>query len=60
MDAFRRYARISRMKRYQKGRNQMGVEGTIMNDINRKQLTGYGHVQRMAQTNNGVASEHQI
>ncbi|XP_045466796.1 uncharacterized protein LOC123675482 [Harmonia axyridis] len=52
MDALRRSARISRMERIrnQEVRNQMGVEGTIMDGIERKQLIWYGHVQRMGQS----------
>jgi hypothetical protein len=49
MDAFRRSMRISRMDkiRNEEVRLGMGIEGTIINDIERKQLTWYGHVQRM-------------
>jgi hypothetical protein len=52
MDALRRSMRISRMDkiRNEEIRLRMGIEGTIINDIERKQLNWYGHVQRMGQT----------
>ncbi|KAF2881456.1 hypothetical protein ILUMI_24742 [Ignelater luminosus] len=49
MDAMRRLLRISRRDRMRNEmvRERVGIEGTITNDIERKQLIWYGHVQRM-------------
>ena len=49
MDAIRRAMRISRRDKIRNEdiRQQMGIEGTIVNDIEQKQLIWYGHVQRM-------------
>lgn len=50
MDALRRSARISRMDRVRNEdiRRRVGLEDTIIKDFEQKQLTWYGHVQRMA------------
>lgn len=52
MDAFRRTLGISRMDRIRNEeiRLRMGIEGTIINDIESKQLVWYGHVRRMDET----------
>lgn len=49
MDVFRRSLGISRLQkiRNEEIRRQMGVNGTLTTDIETKQLTWYGHVQRM-------------
>lgn len=49
MDALRRSARISRVDRIRNEdiRQEMGLQDTIIRDIEGKQLTWYGHVQRM-------------
>lgn len=49
MDALRRSARISRRERKTNEyvKEQMGVEGNVMEDVERRQLIWYGHVQRM-------------
>lgn len=49
MDAIRRSLRISRMDKIRNEiiKERMGIEGTIIDDIERKQLTWYGHVNRM-------------
>lgn len=49
MDAIRRSLRISRREhiRNEDIKNRMGIEGTIMKDIERRQLIWYGHVNRM-------------
>lgn len=49
MDAIRRSMRISRKERVRNDeiRRRMGVEGTVVQDIERQQLRWYGHVQRM-------------
>ena len=51
MDGFRRSSRISRKDRIRNVtiRQQTGLEETIMKEIEQKQLTWYGHVQRMAE-----------
>ena len=50
MDALRRSSRISR-KRFRNVtiRQQIGLEETIMKEIEQNQLTWYSHVQRMAE-----------
>jgi len=52
MDAIRRSMRLSRRERIRNEeiKRRMGVEGLIMDDIKRKQLVWYGHVQRMAES----------
>lgn len=52
MDALRRSCRVSRRDRVRNERIKqlMGVEDTIIEDIERKQLTWYGHVKRMTDT----------
>jgi len=52
IDAMRRSMRILRRDgvRNKIVRKQMGIEGTIFQDIESKQLVWYGHVQRMADT----------
>ncbi|XP_060517219.1 uncharacterized protein LOC132696423 [Cylas formicarius] len=52
MDAIRRSMRISRRKiiRNDTIKQRMGLEGTITQDIEKKQLTWYGHVERMSNT----------
>ena len=50
MDALRRFSRISRKKiRNVTIRQQIGLEETIIKEIEQNQLTWYGHVQRMAE-----------
>jgi hypothetical protein len=51
MDALRRSSRISKKERMKNVtiREQIGLEGTIIREIERNQLTWYGHVQRMAE-----------
>jgi hypothetical protein len=49
MDASRRSSRISRKDRNVTTRQQIGLEETIMKEIEQNQLTWYGHVQRMAE-----------
>jgi len=51
MDTLRRSSRISRKDRIRNVtiRQQIGLEETIIKDIERNQLTWYGHVQRMAE-----------
>jgi len=50
MDALRRSSRISRKERIRNVtiRQQIGLEETIIKEIEQNQLTWYGHVQRMA------------
>ena len=49
MDAMRRSSRISRKGRIRNIRQQIGLEEPIIKEIEQKQLTWYGHVQRMAE-----------
>jgi hypothetical protein len=51
MDALRRYSRISRKDRIRNStiRQQIGLEGTIIKEIEQNQLTWYGQVQGMAE-----------
>ena len=51
MDALRRSSRISRKERNRNVniRQQIGLEETIIKEIERNQLKWYGHVQRMAE-----------
>jgi hypothetical protein len=51
MDALRRSCRISRKDRIRNVtiRQQIGLEETIIEEIEQNQLTWYGHVQRMAE-----------
>ena len=51
MDALRRSSRISRNERIRNVtiRQQIGLEETIIKEIEQNQLTWYGHVQRMAE-----------
>jgi len=51
MDALRRSSRISRKERIRNVtiRQQIGLEETIIKEIEQNQLTCYGHVQRMAE-----------
>jgi hypothetical protein len=51
MDAMRRSSRISRKERIRNVtiRQQIGLEGTIIKEIEKNQLTWYGHVQRIAE-----------
>ena len=51
MDALRRSWRISRKDRIRNVtiRQQIGLEETIIKEIEQNQLTWYGHVQRMAE-----------
>jgi hypothetical protein len=51
MDALRRSSRISIKDKIRNTtiRQQIGVEESIITEIERKQLTWYGHVQRMAE-----------
>jgi hypothetical protein len=53
MDALRRFSRISRKDRIRNvttcTRQQIGLDETIIKDIEQNQLTWYGHVQRMAE-----------
>ncbi|XP_060528145.1 UDP-glycosyltransferase UGT5-like isoform X2 [Cylas formicarius] len=52
MDAIRRSMRISRRERIRSDtiKQRMGLEGTITQDIEKKQLTCYGHVERTSNT----------
>ena len=51
MDALRRSSRISRKETIRNVtiRQQIGLEETIIEEIEQNQLTWYGHVQRMAE-----------
>jgi len=51
MDDLRRSSRISRKERIRNVtiRQQIGLEETIIKEIEQNQLTWYGHVQRMAE-----------
>jgi hypothetical protein len=51
MDALRRYSRISRKDKIRNVtvRQQIGLEETIIKEIEQNQLTWYGHFQRMAE-----------
>jgi len=51
VDVLRRSSRISRKKiiRNATTRQQIGLEETIIKEIEQNQLTCYGHVQRMAE-----------
>jgi len=51
MDALRRSSRISRKERIRNItiRQQIGLEETIIKEIEQKQLTWHGHVQGMAE-----------
>ena len=51
MDALRRFSRISREDRIRNVtiRQQIGLEDTIIKEIEENQLTWYGHVQRMTE-----------
>jgi len=51
MDALMRSSRISRKERIRNVtiRQQIGLEETIIKEIEQNQLTLYGHVQRMAE-----------
>jgi len=51
IDALRRYCRIPRKNRIRNVaiRKQIGLEETIIKEIEQNQLTWYGHVQRMAE-----------
>jgi hypothetical protein len=51
MDALRRSSRISRKDKIRNVtiRQQIGLEETIIKEIEQNQLTRYGHVQRMAE-----------
>jgi hypothetical protein len=51
MDGLRRSSRISRKERIRNVtiRQQIGLEETIIKQIEQNQLTWYGHVQRMAE-----------
>ena len=51
MDALRRSSRISRKERIRNVtiRPQIGLEETIIKEIEQNQLTWYGHVQRMVE-----------
>ena len=51
MDALRKSSRISRKDRIRNVtiRQQIGLEETIIKEIEKNQLTWYGHVQRMAE-----------
>jgi hypothetical protein len=51
MDALRRSSRISRNERFRNVtiRQQIGLEETIIKEIEQNQLTCYGHVQIMAE-----------
>jgi hypothetical protein len=49
MDALRRSSRISRRERIRNIRQQIGLDETIIKEIELNQLTWYGHVQRMAE-----------
>ena len=49
MDAIRRSLRVSRLDRVRNEdlRERMGMKGTVVDDIEKRQLTWYGHVRRM-------------
>jgi hypothetical protein len=51
MDAMRRSSRISRKDKIRNEtiRQQIGLEETIIKEIEQNQLTWYGHVQRMVE-----------
>jgi len=51
MDAVRRSSRISRKDRIRNVtiRQRIGLEETVIKEIEQNQLTWYGHVQRMAE-----------
>ena len=51
MGALRRSTRITREERNRNAtiRQQLGLEETIIKEIEQNQLTWYGHVQRMAE-----------
>ena len=51
MNALRRSSRISRKERIKNVtiRQQIGLEETIVKEIEQNQLTWYGHIQRMAE-----------
>jgi hypothetical protein len=51
MDALRRSSRISRKERIRNVtiRKQIGLEETIIKEIEQNQLKWYGHVHRMAE-----------
>jgi hypothetical protein len=51
MDALRRSSRISRKEKIKNVtiRQQIGLEETILKEMEQNQLTRYGHVQRMAE-----------
>jgi hypothetical protein len=51
MDALRRSSRISRKGKIRDVtmRQQIGLEETIIKEIEQNQLTWYGHVQRVAE-----------
>jgi hypothetical protein len=51
MDGLRRFSRISRKERIKNVtiRQEIGLEETILKEIEQNQLTWYGHVQRMAE-----------
>ena len=51
MDALRRYSRITRKDRIRNVsiRKRTGLQETIMKEIEQKQITCYGNVQRMAE-----------
>ena len=51
MGVLRRSSRISRKERIRNVtiRQQIGIEKTIIKEIEQNQLTWYGHVQRMAE-----------
>jgi hypothetical protein len=51
MDALRRSSRISRKERIKNVtiRKQIGLEETIVKEIEQDHLTYYGHIQRMAE-----------
>jgi hypothetical protein len=51
MDVLRRSSRISRKERIRNVTigQQIGLEETIIKEIEQNQLTCYGHVQRMAE-----------
>ena len=51
MDALKRSSRISRKERIRNvtTRQQIGLEKTIIKEIEQNQLTWYGHVQRIAE-----------
>jgi len=52
MDALRRSARVSKLDRKTNEyiRRKMDAQDMILDDITRKQLIGYGHVERMDPT----------